>query len=164
MMLPPDWIKEKLLKPAGLPEDLLNELTPDLMAGVRGELPLYDKSRVENLIDQHRPGCMGTKSFVKEDFNMVDFGSEDQPLERIASCLEKLAGVLVPRAETPQPAAVEMLTPAEAAKQMRLNVQTVREWCRGGKMGVRTGNKWLISQGEVKEYLRGRLLVTGRAS
>ena len=92
---------------------------------------------------------------------MVDFGS-DQPLERIATCLEKLAGVLVPKVDEPRPDTVLMLTPAEAAKQMRLNVQTVREWCRGGRLGVRTGGRWLISPDEVKRHLRGEELIKGK--
>lgn len=100
MMLPPDWIIEKMLKPAGLPEDLLNELTPDLMVGVRGNLPLYDKNSVEKFIEKNRPSLTNAKSFTKaEDFNVVDFASS-QSLERIAGDTNIAALVAALNAQT----------------------------------------------------------------
>jgi excisionase family DNA binding protein len=83
------------------------------------------------------------------------------PFERIAQGIERLIEVLVPQEEPEKPLMV-MLTPAEAAQQMKLNVQTVREWCREGKLGVKSGSKWLISPDEVKQYLRGQLLIKGK--
>jgi excisionase family DNA binding protein len=87
-----------------------------------------------------------------------------EPFERIAQGIERLIEVLVPQVETPKNLVVEMLTPAQAAKKMGLNVQTVREWCRAGKLGVRTGGRWLISPDEVKQYLRGQLLIKGKVA
>lgn len=47
------------------------------------------------------------------------------------------------------------LTPAEAAKQMRVNRQTVMRWCREATLeAFKTGNKWLIPQESVDAYLR----------
>lgn len=69
---------------------------------------------------------------------------------------------VLPRDEPPAKPAPAMLTPTEAARQMKLHVQTVRQWCREGKLGVKAGRKWLINPDEVKQYLRGQLLIKGR--
>jgi excisionase family DNA binding protein len=102
-------------------------------------------------------------SFEKED-SMIGINHAVEPFERIAQGIERLIEVLVPRVEIPKNSVVEMLTPAQAAKKMGLNVQTVREWCREGKVGVKAGGKWLISPDEVKQYLRGQLLIKGKVA
>ena len=95
---------------------------------------------------------------------MIGINHAVEPFERIAQGIERLIEVLVPRVEIPKNSVVEMLTPAQAAKKMGLNVQTVREWCREGKVGVKAGGKWLISPDEVKQYLRGQLLIKGKVA
>ncbi len=98
-------------------------------------------------------------SLKKEDSQMVALNQSADSLERIADGLERLIDVLVPKAPPP---ATPMLTPLEASKQMRLNVQTVMKWCRQRKMGVKSGSKWLIDQKEVDRYHRGILMTKGR--
>ena len=98
-------------------------------------------------------------SLKKEVSQMVALNQSANPFERIADGLERLLEVLVPKA--PQPA-IQMLTPQEASKQMRLNVQTVMKWCRQGKMGTKCGRKWLIEPTEVDRYLRGVLMTKGQ--
>ena len=47
------------------------------------------------------------------------------------------------------------LSPADAAKKLGLNVQTVSEYCRAGTItAVKVGRKWLISEKEVQRCLR----------
>ena len=98
-------------------------------------------------------------SLKKEDSQMVALNQSADSLERIADGLERLIDVLVPKAP---PTVTPMLTPLEASKQMRLNVQTVMKWCRQRKMGVKSGSKWLIDPEEVERYLRGVLLNKGQ--
>lgn len=90
---------------------------------------------------------------------MVALNQSANPLERIADGLERLLEALVPKSP---PVAIQMLTPEEASKQMRLNVQTVMKWCRQGKMGTKCGRKWLIDPKEVDRYLRGVLMTKGQ--
>jgi hypothetical protein len=63
-----------------------------------------------------------------------------------------------------------MLSPAEAAKEMRLNVQTVMAWCRqgkihavkvGGSKGGGKGGKWLIPREEIDRHLHRNRLIRG---
>jgi excisionase family DNA binding protein len=98
---------------------------------------------------------------------MIAFGDRDQvaePFERIAQGIERLIELFEPRTDERENSTIEVLTTAVAAKKMGLNVQTVREWCREGKLGVRTGSRWLISPDEVEQYLRGQLLIKGKVA
>jgi len=87
--------------------------------------------------------------------------------ESLADTVRSIFNWLKPRLEfllpdhTLSPPRPRFLTPAEAAKVMRVNPQTVMKWCRKRKMGVKSGRKWLISQEEVDRYLRGVLFTNG---
>lgn len=167
IQLPAVWIKEKYLDPLGLPEGLLNEIPVAGYGGgpgVQNRWPMYEKAAVEKVLKNHPDHAPLESLLKKEDFNMVDFDPTAQPFERIASCLEQLVEVLVPREVPKPPPGPQMLTVAEAAKQMRRHVQTVMKWCRQKKLGTKIGRTWLISQDEVRQYLKGRLLIKGRVA
>lgn len=90
-----------------------------------------------------------------------------EALERIAEVVERLG----PKEEVKEePATQRLLTPQEASKLLRLNVQTVMEWCRTGKLkGIKIGGneingrggKWLIPRDEIDAYLRRDRLING---
>jgi len=57
----------------------------------------------------------------------------------------------------------EYLSPAEAAKRLRLNEQTLMKWCRTGEMQAsKLGRKWLIRKTEIDRYLHRSQLINGK--
>jgi excisionase family DNA binding protein len=158
--------KQQVIKEFGIPK----RLEAKLFAILKPTHGLYRKKDVDPALDtvweaENRPPSASDEfSFEKEDFKVNVMTQAAEPFERIALGIERLIEVFIPRVEVPENSVVEMFTPAQAAKKMGLHVQTVREWCREGKLGVRTGRKWLISPDEVKQYLRGQLLIKGRVA
>ena len=58
---------------------------------------------------------------------------------------------------------LRMLTPVEAAKVLRLNVQTVMAWCRQGRISAsKSTGKWLVPRDEVDRLLRRYEIVNGK--
>jgi excisionase family DNA binding protein len=64
-----------------------------------------------------------------------------------------------------------MLSPEEAAKILRIHVQTVTAWCREGKIrAVKNGGndangkggKWLIPREEIDAYLHRQQVIHGK--
>jgi len=101
-------------------------------------------------------------SFEKED-SMIAINQAVEPFERIAQGIERLIEVLVPKVEAPSSPAVERLSPLAAAKQMRLNEQTVMKWCREGRLvASKLGGKWLIPQESVNAFIRKCEVIHGR--
>jgi len=93
---------------------------------------------------------------------MIAINQEMEPFERIALGIERLIEVLVPQ-EAPSSPAIERLSPLAAAKQMRLNEQTVMKWCREGRLvASKLGGKWLIPQESVDAYIRTCEVIHGR--
>lgn len=131
-----------------------------------GEDARYLESHVDEALKQWssekgRPQDEDTEFFQEEEKNVIAINSENEPWTRIADGIERLIDVLKPK-ETPTVApSIQVLTPDEAAKKMRVNSQTVMKWCRQGKLGVKAGRKWLITPDEVDRYLRGVLLTKG---
>ena len=89
-----------------------------------------------------------------------------EALERIAQVVERLG----PKEEANEEPIQRTLTPQEASKILRLNVQTVMDWCRTGKLkGIKIGGnetngrggKWLIPRDEIDAYLRRDRLIKG---
>lgn len=57
--------------------------------------------------------------------------------------------------EQPPLAEEDLLTPAEAAKALRVSTETVRRWCRRGAVRHhRVGGQWRIPRAEVERILR----------
>ena len=151
--MPPSHIIKHYLRPNNLPDKLIDTIPCRRFVGPGETKPMFPKPVVERFIEDH----LSSKSNEERRFALAEPNRTD-PLQRIATALERVAEAVVPRAAGRADAGVEMLTPTEAAKQMKLHVQTVREWCREGKLGVRAGRRWLINPGEVKQYLRGQLI------
>jgi excisionase family DNA binding protein len=161
--------KQQVVSEFGIPKELEQKLFA-VLKPTYGSLYLKRDAAVvlEEVLARNRPPLTEDEfSFRKEDMNVKNVEQSlrlDGPFERIAEGIERLIGLLVPQVGIAEHPVNVMFTPAEAAKQMKLNVQTVREWCREGKLGVKTGGKWLISSDEIKQYLRGQLLIKGNAS
>ena len=162
--LPLKTVIEKYLRPHGLPDELVREIACPRYQGPGETNPFFEKSIVEGFVQERRPAPAAVRSYLNEEDKTVIAANGIEIGERIANALEQVVQVVAPReAAVPVPG-VQMLTPTEAARQMKLHVQTVREWCREGKLGVRAGRNWLISPDEVKQYLRGQLLIKGKVA
>lgn len=97
---------------------------------------------------------------VSGEMPATEFVNEINSWERIARSIEKLAEALTPKAIN-EPAQPKWLSPAEAAKAMRVNVQTVMKWCRAGRLEAsKVSGKWLIPQKAIDAEVH-RLKVIG---
>jgi excisionase family DNA binding protein len=106
---------------------------------------------------------------------MITANRIQDPLDRLATVAERYMDFLEreTRANENQKEQPEerMLTPLEAARILRINVQTVMTWCREGKnlKGIKVGGnetngkggKWLIPREEIDAYLRRDRLING---
>lgn len=150
------------LKTAGIPEEVLEDIPVRFRGGSDARTLYFDKDQVEWCLRQHRPpkdsggsvrsGCLSPGGATSCD---------DDPLSRIANGIEVLIGILKPGESAKATPAIQVLTPDEASKRMRVNPQTVMKWCRQGKIGVKQGRRWLITPDEVERYLRGVQLTKG---
>lgn len=49
----------------------------------------------------------------------------------------------------------EVLTPEEAAKELKLATKTVKDWLRSGKLkGVKFGRQWRVLRGDLEAFKR----------
>lgn len=159
VLLTRQQIVEKYQVPDSAADDFFSRVEPSVGSG---DTARYFEPDVDAQIDGgrllHRPqGEHFKSSSMTEDLEMVSM--EKGSLDRIVNGLERLIEALVPKAPPP---VIQMMTPLEASKRMRLHVQTVMKWCRQRKMGTKCGSRWLISPDEVNRYLRGRLMTTGQ--
>lgn len=97
------------------------------------------------------------------------------PLDRLATVAERYMDFLERKAQANDAEKKQhderMLTPHEASKILRINVQTVMTWCRKGKnlKGIKVGGnetngkggKWLIPREQVDAYLHRERLIHG---
>jgi excisionase family DNA binding protein len=164
IFLPPKVIQEQYLRPAGLSDELINEIPCPRWVGPGFTNPMFPKPVVEQFVEERRPKPLDKKSFGEEEGLKVVAANGTDVWERIASALEKIVTVVVPREAATAKTAVQMLTTPAAAKQMGVHVQTLTRWCREGRCGVKSGHSWLISPDEVKQYLRGQLLIKGKVA
>lgn len=159
--------KQQVIEDFGIPESL----QPNLFAVLKPKVgKLFSEKDVETALEKAlavswRPFVEGEVPYGREGslYGVAEISGPDGPWDRIANSLEQVVRRLLPQDE-PAKAVNVMLTPAEAARQMKLNVQTVRAYCRQGSLGIKAGRKWLISPDEVKQYLRGQLLINGRVA
>jgi excisionase family DNA binding protein len=151
-----------LLDKEGLPADLVGSIKADRYGGDK-RMPLYDLDNVRQVIKKNRPASVGGEFSFEKENSMIAINHELEPFERIALGIERLIEVLVPKVEAPSSPAVERLSPLAAAKQMRLNEQTVMKWCREGRLvASKLGGKWLIPQESVNAFIRKCEVIHGR--
>lgn len=106
---------------------------------------------------------------------MITANRIQDPLDRLATVAERYMDFLEKEARANEAEKEQheerMLTPLEASKILRINVQTVMAWCREGKnlKGIKVGGnetngkggKWLIPREEIDAYLRRDRLING---
>jgi len=109
-----------------------------------------------------RPPVRGEVLFYAEEPSDFDFAEQISPWERIAASIEKLADAFTPKV-VDEPVVPKVFTPAEAAKFMRMNVQTVMEWCRTKRLTAhKVGRRWLIPVEAVDAHMRGQQIRGGK--
>lgn len=102
----------------------------------------------------------------KEYSNMI--GISQGSGNDLAEVLREAFEWMKPRIEAMLPGQQEkggprVLTPEQAAMQMRLNVQTVMKWCREGRLTAsKVGRKWLIPQEAVDAEINRQRIVNGK--
>lgn len=141
-----------------------NELTPDVAEAVFCRLhplahredgePLYLESAVDRAIGLVRGGNRPSTQINESIF-------ESEPWSRLASrlCdfLDKMTNDQEPKKGP------EVLFASEAAKILRMNVQSVMEWCRSGKLSAsKNTGRWLIPKAEVERVIRRNRLIKGK--
>ena len=47
----------------------------------------------------------------------------------------------------------EFMTPKEFANKFNISDETVRRWCRQGKLGIQVGKQWRISIDEYRRFI-----------
>jgi len=119
--------------------------------------PLYLESIVDRAIEKVRNYTPQQRS---DAFGFDD----DHPLTRLANRLVEILDQWAKNKEQEKEAKEpEYLSPAEMAKRLHKNVQTVMEWCRNGEIqATKLGGKWLIPKEEVTNRLRRQGIVNGK--
>lgn len=91
------------------------------------------------------------------------FGDKDRAYDGAEAVLREILEVIlsaVGGASSPN----RFLVPAEAARMMRVHVQTVMKWCRERKLeAIKSGRSWLIPHEAVEAYVRSCRLIGGDA-
>ena len=141
-----------------------NELTPDEAEAVfiqvrpiahreDGE-PLYLEIAVDRAIEMVRGGNRPSTQINESIF-------ESEAWSRLANRLCEFLDKAMKDQEPSEDK--QYLSPAEAAKIFRMNVQTVMAWCREGKLSAsKPFGKWLISKEEVQRHLHRSRLINGK--
>lgn len=94
MLLPPEYVKEKFLKPAGLSDHLLDQIPVTCWGGERNHLPLYETDEVRAFVEGHRPKQSVGESYKEEGVEMVTTqqgGSDRGPLLKTSEAAKYLA-------------------------------------------------------------------------
>jgi excisionase family DNA binding protein len=118
--------------------------------------------------EESRPSAPATAfNWGKENPPMIAIAPE--VVNRLMELLERAFGG--EQGEVKEEPTQRLLTPEDASKIMRLNVQTVTAWCREGKLRASKiggneangkGGKWLIPREEVDHYLHRQQVIHGK--
>lgn len=141
-----------------------NELAPEVAEAVFSRVhplahredgePLYLESAVDRAIEMVRGGSRRTGQSSESIF-------ESEPWCRLANRLCEFLDKMAKGQESKPEKAY--LSPAEAAKILRMNVQSVMGWCREGKLSAsKVAGKWLIPTAEVDRVLQRKRLINGK--
>lgn len=141
-----------------------NELTPEVAEAVFSRIhplahredgeQLFLESAVDRAIEMVRGGNRPSTQINESMF-------ESEPWSRLANrlCdfLDKMTNDQEPKKGP------EVLLASEAAKILRMNVQSVMEWCRSGKLSAsKNTGRWLIPKAEVDRLLHRNRLINGQ--
>ena len=164
--MPPTHIIEKYLKPAGLPDELINEIPAAWYQGPGEKNPYYEKLVVEQFVEERRPRSLDRKSYGEEGLKDMDFAANNDLAVVVREIFQwlkpKLEAVLGDRTEADQ--AEQTVTPEQAARQLKVNVQTIMRWCREGRWtAFKVGRRWLIERESLEAYVRKCEMIHGRA-
>lgn len=133
-----------------------------------------DAAASNRVVIGDRPPVDARGSLSIQEKTMIAMNQIHDPWARLATVAERYMDFLEREATANESEKGQqderMLTPREASKILRLNAQTVMEWCRTGKLkGIKIGGtkingkggKWLIPREEIDAYLRRDRLING---
>ena len=165
IFMPPKHIIEKYLRPAGLPDELINEIPSPRWAGPGFTNPMFPKPVVEQFVEERRPKSPFKKSYgEEEDFKVVAANGTDV-WERIASALEKIVTIVAPGdPPVPEPEKGDRVyNTIEAAELLHRHPDVIRGYCRDGVFGLRDASgKWGIRHSEIERFRTGQMVVHGK--
>jgi excisionase family DNA binding protein len=166
IFMPPKIVLEQHLRPAGLPDELINELTPCRYQGPGKTNPWYWQPDVERFVKDRRLKPVDRESYGEEGFKDMDFVANNDLAVVVREIFQwlkpRLEAVLGDRAGADH--AEQTVTPEQAARQLKVNVQTIMRWCREGRWtAFKVGRRWLIERESLEAYVRKCEMIHGRA-
>ena len=117
-----------------------------------------------------RPSELGPQFSLEETEKTVIAIRETPVVVRLLDAISQYLENCVKDNEPKEKPLPKMLTPIQASRELRLNIQTVMAWCRegkiqaskiGGNQGNGKGGKWLIPVEEVNRILRRQTFING---
>jgi excisionase family DNA binding protein len=95
IFMPPKIVLEQHLRPAGLPDDLINEIPAAWYQGPGEKNPYFPKPVVEQFVKERRPKSLDKKSFGEEEgFKVIatqQIGRSSGPLLKTREAAKYLA-------------------------------------------------------------------------
>jgi len=165
IFLPPKVVQEQYLRPAGLPDELIDEIPCPRWVGPGFTNPMFPKPVVEQFVEERRPKSLDKKSYGEEEDFKVVAADLIEVGRRIASALEELATVVAPGAPpVPEPEKGDRIySTAEAAELLHRHPDVIRGYCRDGLFGSRDASgKWGIRQSEIERFRTRQFVVHGK--
>jgi len=166
--------RQQVIEQYGIPPELETEvfakLKPVMGTGANAQ---YLESRVDQQLEKYfeqkdRPALAAVKSYLNEEaINMIDaVGANNELANVLRDAFEwmkpRLEAVLGLRALADQEE--QTVTPEQAARQLKMNVQTVMRWCRERRLtAFKVGRRWLIERESLEAYMRKCEMIHERA-
>ena len=166
--------RQQVIKKYGIAPDLEQEVFAVLKpVGGSGASVQYLESMVDEQLDKYfankdRLQVRDAWSYPnKEDQNVIEaIGANNQLADVLREVFEwvkpRLDTVLNERNVSDQ--GEQTVTPEEAARRLKMNIQTVMRWCREGRLtAFKVGRRWLIQRESVEAEMRKVEMIHGRA-
>lgn len=166
--------RQQVIKKYGIPQELEAEIFAVLNpVGGSGINAQYLESRVDQQLEKYfadkerLPGREAWSYPNKEDQNVIEaIGANNQLADVLREVFEwvkpRLDTVLNERNVSDQ--GEQTVTPEEAARRLKMNIQTVMRWCREGRLtAFKVGRRWLIQRESVEAEMRKVEVIHGRA-
>jgi len=165
IFLPPKVIQEQYLRPAGLPDELINEIPSPRWVGPGYTNPMFPKPVVEQFVEERRPKSFHKESYGEEEGFKVVAAAFIEELRRLSTAFEKLVSVMSSEGSTgaDEEEGDRIYSTAEAAKLLRRHPDVVRQYCRAGDIGQRDASgKWIIRHSDIERFRTRQLVVHGK--